>query len=145
VSDLSGGERQRLFIAQALLGNPKLLLLDEPLISLDPARQRAIVELVRDVSRSLDVAVLFSAHEINPLLGAVDKVLYLGNGHAAIGSVDEVINEPVLSALYRTRVRVIRTDGRIFVLAEDGVLDGHDHHDHHHHDDDLREEERHDG
>ena len=138
ISELSGGERQRLFIAQALVGTPRLLLLDEPLISLDPAHQRTIVDLVRDISREHDIAVLFSAHEINPLLRAVDKVLYLGNGHAAIGTVDEVINEPVLSALYRTDVRVIRTGGRIFVLAEDGALDGHDHH---HHDDHHVDEE----
>jgi zinc/manganese transport system ATP-binding protein len=128
VSEMSGGERQRLFVAQALIGSPKLLLLDEPLISLDPAHQRSIVELVRAVSRELGAAVLFSAHEINPLLRAVDRVLYLGNGAAAIGGIDEVINEPVLSALYRTPVRVVRAEDRIFVIAEDGVLDGHDHH-----------------
>jgi zinc/manganese transport system ATP-binding protein len=133
LAELSGGERQRLFIAQALVGNPKLLLLDEPLISLDPAHQRSIVELVRDLSRQLGIAVLFSAHEVNPLLRAVDKVLYLGNGNAAIGTIDEVIDETVLSALYGTEVRVIRTAGRVFVIAEDGVLDGHDHHHEHDH------------
>ena len=127
LTQLSGGERQRLYIAQALLSDPKLLLLDEPLISLDPARQRAIVELVRRIARDLGIAVLFSAHEVNPLMGTIDKVLYLGAGHAAIGTIDEVINDTVLSALYRTKVRVIRTDGQIFVLAEDGVLDGHGH------------------
>jgi zinc/manganese transport system ATP-binding protein len=134
VAELSGGERQRLFIAQALVGKPKLLLLDEPLISLDPAHQRSVVELVRAVSREIGAAVLFSAHEINPLLRAVDRVLYLGNGEAAIGTVDAVVTEPVLSALYRTDVRVIRAEGRIFVIAEDGSLDAHDHdHDEHGH------------
>jgi len=136
VAELSGGERQRLFIAQALVGVPKLLLLDEPLISLDPARQRSIVELVRAVSRELGIAVLFTAHEINPLLRAVDRVLYLGGGHAAIGTVDQVIDEQVLSNLYRTQVRVIRTSGRIFVIAEDGsAVDGEGGHHHHDHDD----------
>ena len=136
VAELSGGERQRLFIAQALVGDPRLLLLDEPLISLDPARQRSIVELVRAVSRELGIAVLFTAHEINPLLRAVDRVLYLGGGHAAIGTVDQVIDEQVLSNLYRTQVRVIRTSGRIFVIAEDGsAVDGEGGHHHHDHDD----------
>lgn len=136
VAELSGGERQRLFIAQALVGVPKLLLLDEPLISLDPARQRSIVELVRAVSRELGIAVLFTAHEINPLLRAVDRVLYLGSGHAAIGTIDQVIDEQVLSKLYRTQVRVIRTSGRIFVIAEDGsAVDGEGGHHHHDHDD----------
>ena len=137
IAELSGGERQRLFIAQALVGAPKLLLLDEPLISLDPAYQRSIVELVRAISRERGIAVLFTAHEINPLLRAVDRVLYLGNGHAAIGTIDEVIDEHVLSALYHTEVRVIRTGGRIFVIAEDGsALDGEGGHHHHDHDDD---------
>jgi zinc/manganese transport system ATP-binding protein len=136
VAELSGGERQRLFIAQALVGMPKLLLLDEPLISLDPARQRSIVELVRAVSRELGIAVLFTAHEINPLLRAVDRVLYLGSGHAAIGTINQVIDEQVLSKLYRTQVRVIRTSGRIFVIAEDGsAVDGEGGHHHHDHDD----------
>lgn len=133
LAELSGGERQRVFIAQALLGNPRLLLLDEPLISLDPGHQRSIVELIRDVAREHNIAVLFSAHEVNPLLRAIDRVLYLGAGRAAIGTVDEIIREPVLSALYGTQVRVIRIDGRIFVIAEDGVVDGHGHH--HAHDD----------
>jgi zinc/manganese transport system ATP-binding protein len=133
LSELSGGERQRLFVAQAIVGDPTLLLLDEPLISLDPAHQRAIVELVRDIARERNIAVLFSAHEVNPLLRAVDKVLYLGGSHAAIGSIEEVVNDRVLSALYHTDVRVIRTAGRIFVIAEDGALDAHDHdHDHDH-------------
>jgi zinc/manganese transport system ATP-binding protein len=76
LSELSGGERQRLLLAQCLLGNPKLLLLDEPLISLDPNHQRGVVELVRNVQRELGITVLFSAHELNPLLNALDRVLY---------------------------------------------------------------------
>jgi zinc/manganese transport system ATP-binding protein len=139
LSELSGGERQRIFIAQALMGEPKLLVLDEPLISLDPGHQRGIVELVRDISRERGIAVLFSAHEVNPLLRAVDQVLYLGNTKAAIGSVDEVINREVLSELYRTPVHVAHVNGRIFVMAEEGELDSHAHdhghdngHDHEH-------------
>ncbi len=102
---LSGGERQRLLLAQALLGDPRLLLLDEPLISLDPQHQRAVVELDAGVQRELGIAVLFCAHEINPLLGALDRVLYLGNGQAALGTVDEVITGPVLSQLYGSHDR----------------------------------------
>jgi zinc/manganese transport system ATP-binding protein len=133
-SDLSGGERQRILIAEALLGKPKLLLLDEPLISLDAGQQRAMVELVHRIGQELSIAVLFCSHEINPLLHAVDEVLYLGGGKAAIGSVDQVINSRVLSELYRTPITVLRTNGRIFVLADDIDLEGaeHGHHDHAH-------------
>jgi len=114
---LSGGERQLLLLAQALLGQPRLLLLDEPLLNLDPRRQHAIVALVRRLAHELGITVLFSAHELNPLLGAIDRVLYLGSGHAAIGTVDEVITGPVLSRLYGADIEVVRVGGRIFVMS----------------------------
>jgi len=114
---LSGGERQLLLLAQALLGRPRLLLLDEPLLNLDPRRQHGIVALVRRLARELDITVLFSAHELNPLLGSIDRVLYLGGGHAAIGAVDEVITGPVLSRLYGADIEVVRAGGRIFVMS----------------------------
>lgn len=137
LSELSGGERQRLLLAQCLLGAPKLLLLDEPLISLDPNHQRGVVELVRRVQRELGITVLFSAHELNPLLNALDRVLYLGNGVAALGTVDEVITKPVLSRLYGSPIDVMRVNGRIFVMSGDVEVEKHDHghedeHDHEH-------------
>lgn len=127
LSDTSGGERQRLLLAQALLGRPPLLLLDEPLISLDPHHQSVVVDLVRRLQQELHIAVLFSAHELNPLLGALDRVLYLGNGHAALGTVDEVITGPVLSRLYGAEIEVIRLGGRIFVMAGEHDLERAEH------------------
>ncbi len=130
LTDLSGGERQRLLLAQALIGRPRLLLLDEPLISLDPHHQHGVVDLVKSVQRELGVTVLFSAHELNPLLGALDLVLYLGGGQAALGTVEEVITGPVLSRLYGAPIDVVRLGGRIFVMSG-----GHDmEHDAHRHD-----------
>jgi len=114
---LSGGERQLLLLAQALLGQPRLLLLDEPLLNLDPRHQHDIVALVRRLARELGMTVLFSAHELNPLLGAIDQVLYLGGGQAAIGTVDEVITGPVLSRLYGADIEIVRAGGRIFVMS----------------------------
>ncbi len=114
---LSGGERQLLLLAQALLGRPRLLLLDEPLLNLDPRHQHGIVALVRRLAGELGITVLFSAHELNPLLGAIDRVLYLGGGQAAIGTVDEVITGPVLSRLYGADIEVVRAGGRIFVMS----------------------------
>lgn len=127
LSELSGGERQRLLLAQCLLGKPQLLLLDEPLISLDPHHQRSVVELVRRVQRELHITVLFSAHELNPLLNAIDRVLYLGRGSAALGTVDEVITRPVLSRLYGSPIDVMRVNGRIFVMSGDVEVEKHDH------------------
>jgi zinc/manganese transport system ATP-binding protein len=127
---LSGGERQRLLLAQALLGRPRLLLLDEPLMSLDPRHQQEVVTLVSAIQRDLKIAVLFSAHELNPLLGALDRVLYLGNGQAALGTVDEVINGPALSRLYGSEIEVVRIDGRFFVLSGGHDLERDDHRHH---------------
>jgi zinc/manganese transport system ATP-binding protein len=129
LNELSGGERQRLLLAQALLGKPRLLLLDEPLMSLDPRHQHSVVDLVRDLGRALDIAVLFSAHELNPLLGALDRVLYLGGGQAALGTVDEVITSAVLSRLYGSPIDVIRIEGRIFVMSGGHAME-RDHHSH---------------
>jgi zinc/manganese transport system ATP-binding protein len=117
VTELSGGERQRLLLAQALLGKPRLLLLDEPLLSLDLHHQKAIVTLVSELNRELKLTVLFSAHEINPLIGVIDRVLYLGNRQAAIGRVEEVITPEVLSRLYDTQIDVVHLRGRVFVMA----------------------------
>jgi len=118
VSTLSGGERQRLLLAQALLGMPKMLLLDEPLSSLDPHYQAATIDLVKRLQTRLGITVCFTAHELNPLLPVLDYVLYLGNGEAALGSVDEVVTPAVLSRLYGTPIEVFRVQGRIFVMAD---------------------------
>jgi len=130
LAELSGGERQRLLLAQALLGRPRLLLLDEPLISLDPHHQRSVVDLAHQIQRELRITVLFSAHELNPLLDALDRVLYLGNGQVALGTVDEVITGPSLSRLYGSNIEVVHLNGRIFVMS--GSLeverDEHRHH-----------------
>ncbi|WP_225721250.1 metal ABC transporter ATP-binding protein [Candidatus Vallotiella sp. (ex Adelges kitamiensis)] len=128
--ELSGGERQRLLLAQCLLGQPRLLLLDEPLISLDLNHQASVVELVRRVQRQLGITVLFSAHELNPLLNVIDRVLYLGNGRAALGTVDEVITPPILSRLYGdVPIDVMRLSGRIFVMLG-GIEIEKSHHSH---------------
>ena len=114
---MSGGERQRLLLAQALIGEPQLLLLDEPLISLDARHQEVAIDVVRKVCRERGITVLFSAHELNQLIGTLDRVLYLGNGRAVLGTVDEVITAPVLSRLYGTEIEVVRAGGHIFVLS----------------------------
>ena len=130
---LSGGELQRLLLAQALLGKPRLLLLDEPMISLDPRHVQSVVALVKRLQQELAITVLLTAHDVNPLLGAMDRVLYLGRGRGAIGSVDEVISGRVLSELYGTPVEVLRVNGRIVVLSGQGLVDADAHlHEHSH-------------
>ncbi len=127
LTEISGGERQRLLLAQALIGRPRLVLLDEPLISLDPRHQNEVIALVQSLRRELRMTVLLSAHELNPLLGAIDRVLYLGSGHAALGTVDEVITGPVLSRLYGSEIEVLRLRGRIFVMSGGHHVEGGGH------------------
>ena len=134
LSDMSGGERQRLLLAQALIGQPKLLLLDEPLISLDARHQEVAIDVVRKVCRERKITVLFSAHELNQLLGTLDRVLYLGSGQAVLGTVEQVVTAPVLSRLYGTEIHVVRADGHIFVMSRGRDVERTDHlHDHHSH------------
>jgi zinc/manganese transport system ATP-binding protein len=137
--ELSGGELQRLLLAQALLGQPRLLLLDEPLISLDPHFQQAVVGLIKQIQRARGITVLFTAHDLNPLLGVVDRVLYLGHGQAALGTVDEVITDAVLSGLYQTPIEVLRVGGRIVVVSGHGPVEAEAHRH-----DALRRDARHD-
>lgn len=127
IGELSGGELQRVLLAQALLGRPKLLLLDEPMVSLDPRFQQTIVALVRRIQREQGITVLFTAHELNPLLPVMDRVLYLGHGQAALGSVEEIVTRDVLSRLYGTPIDVLRVDGRIVVVSGHGAVEADAH------------------
>ena len=134
IGELSGGERQLVLLSQALIGKPRLIMLDEPLISLDPAHQKTVVEIARRICENLKVAILFSAHELNPLVNAIDRVLYLGGGEAVIGAVDDVVNGAVLSRLYGAPIEVVRIKDRYFVMAGDVDVerDAHRHDDHAH-------------
>ena len=117
IGQLSGGEQQRLLIAQALITNPKILLLDEPLSNLDINHTQEIVTLVAKICQQRQVTTLLVAHDINPLLSVVNSVLYIANGHAVLGAPNEVITSKSLSALYNTSVEVVRALDRIFVVG----------------------------
>ncbi len=116
---LSGGERQRISLAQALLGQPQILLLDEPLLNLDPRRQGELIEMVDSVRKKLNVTVLFVGHDVNPLTQVMDRVLYIAGGKAALGMVDEVINSEALSRLYDAQMKVIKVEDMLFIMAAD--------------------------
>jgi zinc/manganese transport system ATP-binding protein len=124
VGRLSGGEQQRLLIAQALLTNPRLLLLDEPLSNLDIRSAHEVVQLVARVGHQHGVAVVLVAHDMNPLLEVMDRVLYLAEGRSAIGRVEEVVQPAVLSQLYGYPVDVLHVRGRILVVARGEVVSG---------------------
>ena len=114
---LSGGQQQRVLVAHALVRRPRLLLLDEPLANLDVRSTAEIVALLRRLSRDYGAAVLLSAHDVNPLLSAMDRVIYLANGSAVAGRADDVVRTEVLSSLYGYHVDVVRVHGRVVVVA----------------------------
>jgi zinc/manganese transport system ATP-binding protein len=119
IGELSGGEQQRLLIAQALVRRPRLLLLDEPLDSLDLSNQAAVAALIRRVCQEEQVAVMLVAHDVNPILGYLDRVVYLAGGGAVEGRPDEVISSETLSRLYGAPIEVLRaSDGRLVVVGQ---------------------------
>ena len=132
-SVLSGGERQRVMLAQALLGDPKILVLDEPLASLDPKNQALLIECVARVKQLTRATILFVAHDMNPLIPVMDRVLYLAGGHGALCRLDDVVTSESLSKLYGFAIEVMRVKNRVFVVSSEGVTEGECHH-HHHHD-----------
>ena len=119
IGDLSGGEQQRLLIAQALVRRPRLLLLDEPLDSLDLPNQVAVAALVRRICREEKVAVMLVAHDINPILSYLDRVVYIAGGSAVAGRPEDVISSETLTRLYGAPIEVLRaSDGRLVVVGQ---------------------------
>jgi zinc/manganese transport system ATP-binding protein len=126
VGQLSGGEQQRILIAHALIGRPRLLLADEPLANLDLRSGHEVVGLLSRISDEQGIAILISAHEMNPLLPVLDRIVYLADGRAASGTVEEVVRGDVLSELYGRRVDVLHVSGRVLVVAGTGDEDSLD-------------------
>jgi len=139
IGEVSGGEQQRLLIAQALVRNPRLLLLDEPLDSLDLPNQGAMASLIADICDEFGITVLIVAHDVNPIASALDGVVYVARGRAVSGTAEDVITTETLSALYDTPIEVLTTsDGRRVVVGQPDASShhagphGHGHdHDHH--------------
>jgi zinc/manganese transport system ATP-binding protein len=117
VGTLSGGEQQRVLIAHALISRPRLLLLDEPLANLDLRSGQEIISLLARIASEQQIAVLLSAHEMNPLLPVMDRVVYVAAGRAASGPTSEIVTGEVLTKLYGHRVDVLHVHGRVLVVA----------------------------
>lgn len=132
IGRVSGGEQQRLLIAQALVRRPRLLLLDEPLDSLDLPNQSSVAALVSRICAEQGVTVMIVAHDVNPILPYLDRVVYVARGGVVSGSPAEVITSETLSALYGTEIEVLETsDGRLVVVGQPEAPSHHgDRHEH---------------
>jgi len=131
IGEMSGGQQQRLLVAQALVTDPRMLVLDEPLDSLDLANQQAIAGIIRRIARETGTAVLLVAHDVNPILSSIDRVVYIAHGHVAVGTPAEVITSDTLSKLYESPVEVLRAhDGSLVVVGHPGeeTVSYHAHH-----------------
>lgn len=131
IGSLSGGEQQRVLIAHALISRPRLLLLDEPLANLDVRSEHSVVALLSRIARERRIGVLLSAHDMNPLLAVMDRVIYVAQGRLVSGTTDEVVRTEVLSRLYGQHVDVIRMHDRVFVSVSgapggEAPTSGHD-------------------
>jgi zinc/manganese transport system ATP-binding protein len=127
LGQLSGGELQRVFLAEALVSNPDILLLDEPLSNLDIRREKELIELVNQVVQTRHVTALLIAHHINPLLPFLDKVLYIANSRIATGSPSSVITSEKLSALYGVPIEVLRDSrGNLAIVGIEDTQDEHE-------------------
>jgi zinc/manganese transport system ATP-binding protein len=131
VGELSGGEQQRLRVGQALADDPRLLLCDEPLTSLDLANQQAVIGLIDRHRKETGAAVLLVTHDINPLLDAVDRILYIAGGRFTLGTPADVLRSDVLSDLYGANVFVLRAGDRLVVVGAPDAEDSHHHHEDH--------------
>jgi zinc/manganese transport system ATP-binding protein len=119
VGELSGGEQQRVMIAHALISSPRLLLLDEPLANLDIRSAQGIVAILARLAHEQRIAILISAHDMNPLAQVMDRIVYVAAGRAAVGSSEEVLRTDVLSSLYGQHVDVLHVHGRVVIVAGD--------------------------
>jgi zinc/manganese transport system ATP-binding protein len=125
LGSLSGGELQRVFLAEAIVGNPEMLLLDEPLSNLDIRRARELVEVIHGLVRSRGVTILLVAHDINPLIDCLDKVIYVANGHVASGTPESVLTSASLSELYGVPVEVLHDSrGNIVIVGGENPHEG---------------------
>jgi zinc/manganese transport system ATP-binding protein len=128
IGECSGGEQQRLLLAAALVARPRMLFLDEPLDSLDLPNQTAVAELLNRICREERITILLVAHDVNPLLAHLDRVVYVAGGKILSGPPEQVISTETLSELYRSRVEVLRTsDGRLVVVGQPDTPAHHSH------------------
>ncbi|HDZ36616.1 MAG TPA: metal ABC transporter ATP-binding protein [Thermococcus sp.] len=124
-SALSGGQKQRVLLARALMSDPKLLLLDEPLSALDPSARAEVVSVLAKIKRERRVAMVITTHDINPLLEIGDKIMLLNKRLIAFGSPGEVLQDQIIKSVYGPLARVVPVEDKLFCITGDVHLHRH--------------------
>ncbi|MGA8139904.1 MAG: ABC transporter ATP-binding protein, partial [Desulfobaccales bacterium] len=120
LQSLSGGQRQRARIAQALVNPAQILLLDEPLNSLDFQSQQQILHSAKALTQEKGLTVLMTGHDLNPLLPYMDYVLYMANGKGRMGTINDLLTTPLLTEIYGMPVTVSEQNGMLCIRVGDG-------------------------
>lgn len=115
IAKLSGGERQRLFLAQALVRNPQILLLDEPTSNLDPGAQENLASVIARINAERRISVLLISHDVNLIAKYAHRILYITKGQYAMGTVKQVLQSNVLTRLYGAPVEVLHVGPKLIV------------------------------
>lgn len=120
--NVSGGERKRVMLAALFLETPRLVLLDEPFANLDPRYQQELLVLIMNLQASLGFTLLMTAHDFNPLLRHLDRMMFIGKEEAILDTEVQVLQSQVLSDLYETPLDVVEVRGRKWVLSGESPL-----------------------
>jgi manganese/zinc/iron transport system ATP- binding protein len=124
--NLSGGQKQRALIARALVGDPGLLILDEPTNGMDLVSEHAIMELVKRLHDEDGITVLMVSHLLSTVVNYAKRVAIVGDGTLKEGTVDEMVTPQSLTDLYGMDVNVVRMDGQLVVLPPRGHVESDD-------------------
>lgn len=126
IGEISGGQRQLVFIAQALVKRPEILILDEPTSALDLYHQMMLMDFIRRLTVETGCITVATLHHLDVAMRYADRIVVL-NGHTvyAEGAPDEVMTEETLERVYHVRSRFVTdADGHRFMLIEGPVIGG---------------------
>ncbi|MGH8057563.1 MAG: metal ABC transporter ATP-binding protein, partial [Candidatus Entotheonellia bacterium] len=114
IRELSGGQQQRVFLARALMGGPRLLLLDEPTVGVDVKTQHDILHLLEDLSTQ-GLTILLTTHDLNAVASHLPWLICFNRGVVAQGPPESVFTPDILRATYASEMLVFRQHGYLLV------------------------------
>lgn len=138
IRELSGGQQQRVFLARAMIGDPILLLLDEPTSGVDLKTRDEVLHLLADLNAA-GMTILLTTHELNAVAAHLPWVVCVNRRIIAEGDPDEVFTSAILKETYGADLRIVRQEGSVLVAdaaphhLRDALRHRHDGYEHAHH------------